>query len=84
MMFKYTKKRTHEGVPAWDILYGGNIIGLLTDLPVDGPKATVRISINDGYGYVAILERTVEASTITMCFERAKEAHEALIEDMVK
>lgn len=81
-MFKYTKKQVQDGVPIWDIYYDENRIGCLTDFPLDGPHATVRVAVPDGEN-TAIIERTVDAATVNSCFDRAISAHDALIEDMV-
>lgn len=82
-MFGYSKVRVQEGVPIWIVEYGGQEIGFMTDYPLDGPKATIRIETQRPNGDVIRLERTVEASTVMMCYERAKEAHEAMIEEIV-
>lgn len=82
-MFDYTKKRVQKEVPIWHIYYGGREIGYMTKFPLDGPTCTVRIEAARPNGDQVALERTVEASTVNMCFERAKEAHESMIEDMV-
>lgn len=83
MMFEYSKTRERHGVPIWIIEYGGQEIGFMTDFPLDGPTATIRIEAERPNKDVIKLERTVEASTVIMCYERAKEAHEAMIEEIV-
>lgn len=83
-MFEYSRTRVQEGVPIWIVEYGGKEVGYLTDFPLDGPTCTVRIEAAKENGDVIRVERTVEAATIIMCYERAKEAHEALIEEIVK
>lgn len=82
-MFKYSKTRVQDGVPIWIVEYDGKEIGYLTDFPLDGPTCTVRIEAKRENGDVMRLERTVEAATVTMCYERAKYAHEAMIEEIV-
>ena len=82
-MFKYSRVKDLEYVPIWTIKYGGEEIGFMSDFPLDGPTATIRIEAQRPNGDVIKLERTVEASTVIMCYERAKEAHEAMIEEIV-
>lgn len=82
-MFEYSKTRERHGVPIWIIEYGGQEIGSLTNFPLDGPTATIRLEAERPNGDVIALERTVEASTVIMCYERAKGAHEAMIEEIV-
>ena len=38
----YTLRQVDGLVPAWDIFYGDEVVGLLTDFPLDGPTATVK------------------------------------------
>jgi len=82
-MFEYSKTKERDGVPIWFIEYGGKEIGFLTDFPLDGPTCTIRIEAQRPNGDVIKLERTVEAATVIMCYERAKKAHEAMIEEIV-
>lgn len=72
----YRLEQVADGVPAWDILFGGKKVGLLTDLPAEGtPMATVRCV--NGY------ELTVKASTVEMCAATAFEAHDVMMEALV-
>lgn len=82
-MFGYSKTRVQEGVPIWIVEYGGKEVGYLTDFPLDGPTCMVRIEAERPNGDIIKLERVVEASTVIMCYERAKGAHEAMIEEIV-
>ena len=78
-----SRTQERDGVPIWFIEYGGREIGFITDFPLDGPTATIRIESTRPNGDKIKLERTVEAATVIMCYERAKEAHEAMIEEIV-
>ncbi len=82
-MFGYSKTRVQEGVPIWIVEYGGKEIGYMSDFPLDGPTCTVRIEAVRPNGDCIKLQRVVEASTVTMCYERAKEAQDAMIEEIV-
>lgn len=82
-MFEYSRTRVQEGVPIWIVEYGGQEVGYLTDFPLDGPTCTMRIEAKRPNGDNIKLERTVEAATVIMCYERAKKAHEAMIEEIV-
>ena len=82
-MFGYSRTKARHDAPIWTIEYGGQEIGIIVDLPLDGPTATIGVEAQRPNGDVIKLERTVEASTVFMCYERAKEAHEAMIEEIV-
>lgn len=82
-MFQYSKKRVHKDVPAWDIFYGDKRCGLLTAFPLDGPTATIKVEQNVKSDMKAIVERTIDASTVNMCFDRATELHQEMIEHIV-
>ncbi len=71
----YTLRQENGLVPAWDIFYGDEIVGLLTDFPLDGPTATVKCRGK---------QKTVEHKDLQSAMILACQAHEDLMESFIK
>ena len=68
-------KRVQDFVPIWDLIVDGVYVGSMTDLPDEGPMATVTV---DGVSV------TVSGPTPYYCLAMAKDAHLNLIKSLKK
>lgn len=59
-------KRVQDFVPIWDLIADGVYVGSMTDLPDEGPMATVTV---DG------ISVTVSGPTLYYCLATAKDAY---------
>jgi len=71
----YNLEKVDKLVPAWAIFYGDEIVGILTDFPLDGPTATVKCRGK---------KKTVEHKNIKSAMILACQAHEDLMESFIR